>query len=127
MLDRYGPLLVQADAPGVQNRSGQNSVRNRRKTLGVKLRGLRLARADAPGSVNEFLNGHIAVSTLSIEVPTLGWRVFHAGDVVSRRVRTHAKKHRALEGVVPVLPCLVLDNVIATMRLVHVDFTLSAR
>lgn len=84
VLDRHRPLLVQAYASSIQDCSGQNSVRNRRKTLAVKVRSLRLPSVDAPCSVNELLDGHVTIPALSIEMTALGRRVFHAGGNVSR-------------------------------------------
>ena len=123
VLDCHWSLLVQTDAPSVQDSGGQNSVRNRRQTLAVEVRGLRLPRIDAPCSVNELFDGHVAVPALSIEVTALGRRVFHTGNGFSRWRARQGNAH-VLEGVVPGLPSLILDNVVAAVCLIDVDFSL---
>lgn len=123
VLDRDWPLLVETDAPSVEDGSGQDRVRDCRETVTVVIGGLCQPRIHATRGINEFLDGNIAISALAVKVSALRGGVLHAaGESNSALPPTSTKD--VLEGVVPGLPGLVINDVITAMCLVHVNLAL---
>ena len=68
----------------MEDRGRQDCVGNRWQSKVIIVLRLRQTRIDAPGSVDEFFNGDVAVATLAVEMSTLGRSVLHAGSIVKR-------------------------------------------
>lgn len=75
LLDEHSSLLVEADAPGVEDCRREDSVTNGREALLVKVAGLGFASIDPTSGINEFLDGNVAVTPLAIKMTSLGRRV----------------------------------------------------
>ena len=72
MLDGYRPLLVETDTSSIQDGRGQDGVGDSGKAVVIVIPRLRLLRVDASRSIDEFLDGDVAVAALAIEVTALG-------------------------------------------------------
>lgn len=95
----------------------------------VIVRRLRETRVDAPYGIDELLDRNVAVAALPIKVPALSRGVFHAGKRrgrISHTARVWDGGNNALERVHPGLARIVIREVIPSVALVHIDFTLCA-
>ena len=68
----HWPFLVQTNPPGVEYRSGQDSVGNGRQVLNIKVAWLGCPHVDTERGVNEFLNGNVSISPLAVKMTTSG-------------------------------------------------------
>lgn len=86
----------------MQNRGCEHRIGNGRESLRVELLRLDLTRVRSVRRVNEFLDGDVSITPLSIEVSSLGWRILHAKHVTSELGDHYGIQQHLLERVIAV-------------------------